>query len=1002
MKLLPRASLRWRILAWSFVPTTIILLAVALGMFYAYQRVTEDLVVGRNQQLARLSAGQLTADLANYSETLSTLARAADFYQNDPSRQSAALKQHASTLVVFDGGVLVLNQLGQVVATDESRSALLGQDWADRSFFRQMIHRAAATFSDILPGQPQVIAVAVPILDDQGEFRGTLAGMFRVGASGFSAFYGGIVKLRLGDNISLVDSSGRVIYHSNADLIGSDAHDQPAVQDVLKGQAGYLRTRDVANRDVLATYAPVPGTPWGLVSEEEWSSLLASGRAYEQFLLALLALGIVVPTLVVTIGVKRITDPLAQLNTAAKAIAGGNFGQEIQVDTGDELEELVKQFNHMSRELAQSYAALKEREERLALVVQATNDGVWDWNLQTNETYFSPRWKTMLGYEDQEIPNRFEEWRRLTYPDDLERALAELQGYLQGQKPVYELEHRLRHKDGSYRWVLARGVALYDSSGKAYRMVGSHTDVTERKHAEEAIRQSEKRFAQVFAASPIPITITTLGDGRYIEVNDAWLRLFGYTREQVLGRTSLELNIWVEPAQRLKMIQQLQVKGALRDFEHLARTSSGEVRDVLVSAEVIELYDGHYNLSIVFDISERKQAQQALERRVAERTHELATLNAIAEVISQSLDLKEIMNAAVLKAMEATKMEISTAYSVQEDEGPDQEKHLVPAAQYGLPPEFTAQVGLRRVRESGIRAAAETQKPVVWHIADYPEPAMREILGREGVRQIINTPLLAKGKFVGALNLATRKERVITPEELALLAAIGQEVGLAVENARLYDKAEQSAALAERTRLARELHDSVTQSLYSVTMYAEAAQLLLTSGNHQTAAEHLRELRDTAQEALGEMRLLIYELRPLALDKQGLAEALRERVESVEMRGGIKPDIYIEGAEHLPLAIQQELYHIAREGLNNIVKHAHAHCVRLRLMASETSACLEISDDGVGFDTSSSRGGLGVAGMRERVQRIGGKLDITSVVGKGTEIRVSLGSSGEPGGFRGN
>ncbi|HSR59013.1 MAG TPA: PAS domain S-box protein, partial [Candidatus Binataceae bacterium] len=562
----PRASLRARIIAWSFVPTTIILLAVALVTFYAYQRVTEDLVVGRNQQVTRLSAGQLAADLGNYTDSLTTLARTADISQGDPARQSAALEQAASRLAVFDGGMLVLNHLGQVVATDPGRSALLGQDWSTRAFFREIIHNTGPTFSDILPGNPEIIAVAVPILSEQGESRGSLVGMFHLDASTVSAFYAGLVKLRLSDNGStfLVDSVGRVIYHPDPSRIGGDLHQQAVVQQVLKRQAGYLRTRDLDQRDILATFAPVPGTPWGLVNEEDWSSLLASGRSYEQFLIMLLALGVVVPTLVVAFGVKRITDPVAKLIVAAKEIAGGKFGRQIAVRTGDELEELVKQFNLMSSELADSYAALKEREERLALVIEGTNDGIWDWNLESDEVYFSPRWKAMLGYEDSEVANRFDVWLELMHPDDRDQVEAELQAYLKGQTPIYQVEHRLRHKDGSYRWILARGIALRRADGKPYRMAGSHTDITVRKRADEAVRQSEKRFSQVFHASPVPIVITALADGRYVEVNDAWLRLMGYTRAEVMGTTSLELNVWAEPEQRVEMLQELRATGSVR------------------------------------------------------------------------------------------------------------------------------------------------------------------------------------------------------------------------------------------------------------------------------------------------------------------------------------------------------------------------------------------------------------------------------------------------------
>ena len=135
--------------------------------------------------------------------------------------------------------------------------------------------------------------------------------------------------------------------------------------------------------------------------------------------------------------------------------------------------------------------ALSRSEERFDLAVRGTDAGIWDWNLLTDEVYFSPRWKSMLGYEDHEIGNHFLEWKRRLHPDDRERALTYLQDYLQGRSPDYELEHRLQHQDGNYRWILARGAVVRDQSGKPYRMVGSHLDITDRKRAEQLIRKRE-------------------------------------------------------------------------------------------------------------------------------------------------------------------------------------------------------------------------------------------------------------------------------------------------------------------------------------------------------------------------------------------------------------------------------------------------------------------------------------------------------------------------------
>jgi PAS domain S-box-containing protein len=130
-------------------------------------------------------------------------------------------------------------------------------------------------------------------------------------------------------------------------------------------------------------------------------------------------------------------------------------------------------------------AELVRSRERFELAVRGSQDGLWDWDPQTGEIYYSPRWKSIIGYEEHEIAPRIEEWEERLHPEDRERVLAENRAHLEGATPYYECEYRLRHKDGTYRWILARGVALRDAAGVAYRAAGSHVDITERKQAEE-------------------------------------------------------------------------------------------------------------------------------------------------------------------------------------------------------------------------------------------------------------------------------------------------------------------------------------------------------------------------------------------------------------------------------------------------------------------------------------------------------------------------------------
>jgi signal transduction histidine kinase len=254
-----------------------------------------------------------------------------------------------------------------------------------------------------------------------------------------------------------------------------------------------------------------------------------------------------------------------------------------------------------------------------------------------------------------------------------------------------------------------------------------------------------------------------------------------------------------------------------------------------------------------------------------------------------------------------------------------------------------------------------------------------------GIGFIINY-ILSNLIISGLLIFSDRAETARNESQRLLV-----ELQVAHEKLQVYTaQAEELAVLKERNRLARDLHDSVTQALYSQTLYAEAASRLLVAGELQTATEHIAELKHTAQQAFQEMRLLIYELRPTVLEDEGIEAALKMRLESVEERSGLATEFIVEGTIDLPKNIEETFYWISQEVLNNVVKHALANKVEVQLLQLEHTISLDIFDDGVGFDPSaqSIQSGLGLRGIQERADQIGGNAIIDSQPGKGTRVHV--------------
>jgi len=206
---------------------------------------------------------------------------------------------------------------------------------------------------------------------------------------------------------------------------------------------------------------------------------------------------------------------------------------------------------------------------------------------------------------------------------------------------------------------------------------------------------------------------------------------------------------------------------------------------------------------------------------------------------------------------------------------------------------------------------------------------------------------------------------------------------------------EEAAVMEERSRLARELHDSVSQSLYSLTLFAETGRQLVEKEDLENLRICFSEIVSSSQVILKEMRLLMFDLRPAALEEEGLLGALQKRLDSVEQRSGVKSELHVTGEVKLSTSVEEGLYRIAQEALNNSLKYSSAHKVMIHITFADGSIEMVVSDDGVGFDSESIlvKGGIGLTNMKERAAKLGGSLKVISTPGKGTKITFKVGQA---------
>jgi PAS domain S-box-containing protein len=505
----------------------------------------------------------------------------------------------------------------------------------------------------------------------------------------------------------------------------------------------------------------------------------------------------------------------------------------------------------------------------------------------------------------------------------------------------------------------------------------------------------ERHPRDIFEVSGDGLLISDLLTGLVVDANPAACRMYGYSCDQFID---LHLTSLIHPEsshQFTKYVQAVQSQDLYTGLQiHLRR--DGSQFYVELSGAVFTEQGRSVLLSSVRDVSRRVHSEQLLQQWVEARTREQATLLVISQTLASALELQpglildqlqviiDYTHAGLFKLDDST----LSALAVR---GPQQLQQAMPF-QIGLqsPDALTMLFnGQRSARISDV------------HGSDPPARLLRSLLDEqatlllEGVQSWMWVPLAIKDRMIGAIGVAHAEPNYFTAHDADLALTVANQAAITMVNAELYEHAHTLAALQERQRLARNLHDAVNQSLFSAGLIAEVLPRLWERDPDE-GRRSLQDLRRLTRGAQADMRLLLAELRPSTLTDAELGDLLHLLANALEGRTSIPIQVTVAGEGKLPSHVQVALYRLCQEGLTNISKHAGASRVDIQLQYEPGGIEIHIRDDGRGFDPAHTPAGhYGLSMMRERAAAVGAALSIISQPGHGAEIVVRWAESQE-------
>jgi PAS domain S-box-containing protein len=636
----------------------------------------------------------------------------------------------------------------------------------------------------------------------------------------------------------------------------------------------------------------------------------------------------------------------------------------------------------------------------LAKWAQAFNHAEWGVVVGEASTrnfqIMNPAFARMYGYSVEELTGKPIE----TVYAPPERG--KLDNWLRQAHNLGYITYESRHirRDQTEFPVIVSITAVKDPQGNVLYRVVNVTDISELKKAEQTLSEIEHLNATIVELLNEGILIIDR-EGHVLSSNACAEAIIGVRREEFLGM-NIHKNDWVvihedgspcEPVDypswktiTTGMVCKNVVLGILQ--------TGGSIQWVSVSTHPL-IHKGEsepYAAFISFgDITERIQMYRLMEDRVKEKTRELSALLEVSRILVSTLDLAPLMKSILVqlkRVVDYTGAAIARLdggdFFILEYLGPVAREYML---KFRIPAEYDT--GYSRVMLSGkAYIINDMWENDPWLFSMQQLTSSQLVDAMRPSHSWMGVPLIAQDQFLGILRMDHIQPYFFTERHADLVTAFAGLAAIAIRNADLYEHAQSLAALEERQKLARDLHDSVSQALYGIALGARTARTLIDRDPIK-AVDPLDYCLYLAETGLTEMRSLIFELRPESLEKEGLINALSKHVSYIRARYQLSISVDFGSEPLVSLNLKETIYRIAQEALNNVVKHAKATHVGLRLVMSDEGLMLEIHDNGRGFDTTIEKAGhIGLISMRERAQRIGASLTIESDAGKGALVRL--------------